>query len=133
MTNLQDNDRCYVCGKHNAAGLQASFSIHTEQRSLSGSFMPRPEHEGWQGIIHGGIIAALLDEAMVKLASALGTPAMTAEITVKFRSPAVAGKELHITARIKKDTPRLIEAEAAVSQGEILVGESTGKLMKSRR
>lgn len=130
MTTLQDNDRCYVCGRDNAAGLRASFSIHAEQRTLSGVFTPRSEHEGWQGIIHGGIVAALLDEAMVKLASSLGMPAMTAEIAVKFRSPASAGKELLITARITKDSSRLVEAEAAVSQGQILIGEATGKLLK---
>lgn len=132
MTKLQDNRSCYVCGKDNPAGLQASFTVHAEQRLLRGTFTPRPGHEGWQGIVHGGVIAALLDEAMVKLATSLGTPAMTAEITVKFRNPAAADKELLIAARITRDTSRLVEAEAAVSQGQTLIGEASGKLLKNK-
>lgn len=132
MTTLQDNDRCYVCGKDNTAGLRAVFTVHREERSLRGSFMPRSEHEGWQGIVHGGVISALLDEAMVKLASSLGAPAVSAEITVKFKAPAAAARELLIAARIIRDGDRLIEAEATVHQGQVLIGESTGKLLKNR-
>ena len=131
MKELRDNERCYVCGKDNPAGLQAGFEVDKNARTITGRFTPRQEHEGWQGIVHGGIVATLLDEAMVKLAAHLGIPAVSAEITVKFRAPAAPGEELVISGRIVKEANRLIEAEATVSKGLIVVAEAKGKLLKT--
>ena len=130
MKELRDNQRCYVCGKDNPAGLQAVFEVDKNTRTIIGRFAPRQEHEGWQGIVHGGLVAALLDEAMVKLAAHLGIHAVSAEITVKFKAPAAPGEELAITGKIVKEASRLIEAEAIVSKGLIVVAEAKGKLLK---
>lgn len=127
---LRDNNSCYVCGKDNPAGLQVEFTLNETERTLTGRFIPRPVHEGWEGIVHGGIITALLDESMVKLAAWLGIPAVSAEITVKFKSPASPGDELIITARLLRDAGRLIEAEASVLRGPVVIGEAKGKLLK---
>ena len=130
MKELKDNQRCYVCGKDNPSGLRAVFEIDKNTRTIIGRFTPRQEHEGWQGIVHGGIVASLLDEAMVKLAAHLGIHAVSAEITVKFKAPAAPGEELVITGKIAKEASRLIEAEAIVSKGLIVVAEAKGKLLK---
>jgi uncharacterized protein (TIGR00369 family) len=131
MKELRDNQRCYVCGKYNRLGLQATFAVDKIGRTISGRFTPRTEHEGWEGIVHGGIVAALLDEAMVKLAACLGIPAVSAELTVKFKAPAAAGDELAITGRIVKESSRLIEAEAMVMRGPVVIGEAKGKLLRT--
>jgi len=130
MKELRDNQHCYVCGKENPTGLQAVFEIDKNTRTIIGRFTPRQEHEGWQGIVHGGILAALLDEAMVKLATHLGIHAISAEITVKFKTPAAPREELVITGKIVKEASRLIEAEATVARGPVVIGEATGKLLK---
>jgi len=130
MKELKDNQRCYVCGKDNPSGLRAVFEIDKDARTITGRFSPRPEHEGWQGIVHGGIVAALLDEAMVKLAAHLGIHAVSAEITVKFKAPAKPGEELVVSGKIVKEANRLIEAEAVVERGPVVVAEAKGKLLK---
>jgi uncharacterized protein (TIGR00369 family) len=130
MKELRDNQRCYVCGKDNPAGLRAVFEIDGAARTITGRFQPRPDHEGWEGIVHGGIVSALLDEAMVKLAAHLGIRAVSAELTVTFKAPAASGKELLVRGRIIKEAKRLIEAEAAVEQGQVIVAEAKGKLLK---
>jgi uncharacterized protein (TIGR00369 family) len=130
MKELKDNQRCYVCGKDNPGGLQVRFAVDHAARTITGRFTPRREHEGWEGIVHGGIIAALLDEAMVKLAAHLGEPAVSAEITVKFKAPAAPGEELTVTGKIVKEANRLIEAEARVEKGMVTVAEAKGKLLR---
>jgi uncharacterized protein (TIGR00369 family) len=130
MKELKDNQRCYVCGKENPAGLQVAFEIDKNARTITGRFTPKQVHEGWEGIVHGGVIAALLDEAMVKLAAHLGIPAVSAEITVKFKNPAAAADTLAISGRITKEARRLIEAEATVTRGLVIVAEAKGKLLK---
>lgn len=130
MKELKDNNRCYVCGTDNPLGLQVAFEIDRDARSIRGRFTPRPEHQGWTGIIHGGIVATLMDEAMVKLAAHLGIPAVSAELTVKFTAPAAPGDALIVLGRLTKEAGRLIEAEASVERGPIIVAKAKGKLLK---
>lgn len=130
MNRLRDNQRCYVCGKENPAGLRAEFEIDSGARTIRARFRTLPEHQGYEGVVHGGILSALLDEAMAKLAFTLGLPAVTAEITVKFRSPVAPGEVLFVSGRITKETRRLVQAEAAIERGTTVVASATAKLLR---
>lgn len=130
MIQLRDNHRCYVCGKENPAGLGIAFEINRELRAISAKFTPSDIHQGYEGIVHGGILSALLDEAMGKLTVSLGIPAVTAEITVTFKTPAAPGEELFVSGRLTHETRRLIQAEAKIERGPILIAEAKGKLLR---
>lgn len=130
MKELRDNPHCFVCGKENPAGLGVDFEINRERRSISAKFTPLDIHQGYEGIVHGGILSALLDEAMAKLTVGLGTPAVTAEIRVAFKSPAAPGNELLISGRLLQETRKLIQAEAKIERGPVLIAEATGKLLR---
>jgi uncharacterized protein (TIGR00369 family) len=130
MKELRDNQRCYVCGKENPAGLGVDFEIDKEQRAISAKFTPSNSHQGYEGIVHGGILSTLLDEAMAKLTVSLGTPAVTAEIKVTFKAPAAPGEELFISGRLTHETRRLIQAQAKIERGPVLIAEATGKLLR---
>jgi len=127
---LRKTDNCFVCGAKNAAGLRAEFEVDLEKRSILGRFTPRPEHEGWEGVVHGGVLTALMDEAMVKLAAHLGMPAVSAEMTVKFKAPARPGEEVTIRGRIAGSRHRLVIAEAEVVRGAVVIAEVKGKLLR---
>jgi acyl-coenzyme A thioesterase PaaI-like protein len=131
MSMLRDNDYCYVCGKNNPQGLAVDFDIDRGQKSIIGRFTPQRQHQGYEGIIHGGILSALLDESMVKLAFSLGIPAVTAEITVKFKSPAAPGEELQVSGRITEESRRLIRTTAKIERGPIVIAEAAGKLLRT--
>jgi len=130
MIQLRDNNKCYVCGKENPAGLGIDFEIDRELRTISAKFTPSDVHEGYEGIIHGGILSAMLDEAMVKLTVSLGIPAVTAEMTVRFITPSAPGEELFVSGRIIHETKRLIQAEAKIERGPVVIAEATGKLLR---
>jgi uncharacterized protein (TIGR00369 family) len=130
MEQLRDNDKCYVCGRKNPIGLAVDFEINADARSIRAKFIPKETHEGYEGIVHGGILSALLDEAMAKLAFGLGIPAVTAEILVKFKSPASPGEVLSVSGRLIHEAHRLIQAEAKIERGPVVVAEATGKLLR---
>jgi uncharacterized protein (TIGR00369 family) len=130
MQQLRDNERCYVCGKKNPVGLSVDFTIKAETRSILGWFTPSQDHQGYEGIVHGGILSSLLDEAMAKLAFSLGIPAVTAEITVTFKTSAAPGDGLSISGRITEETKRLILAEAKIERGPVVIAEAKGKLLR---
>ena len=129
MNQLRDNHRCYVCGTENPAGLRVDFTIDREAKTIRGAFTTRPEHQGYEGIVHGGILSALLDEAMAKLAFTLGLPAVTAEMTVRFKATVTPGDEITVSGRIAGATSRLALAEAKIEKGPVLVAEAKGKLL----
>lgn len=130
VIDLKDNNRCYVCGKENPIGLAVDFTIDPEARSIRGRFIPRKDHQGYENIVHGGILSSLLDEAMAKLAFSLGIAAVTAEIAVKFKSPAAPEDHLIVSGRLLNETRRLITAEARIERGPVIIAEATGKLLR---
>jgi uncharacterized protein (TIGR00369 family) len=130
LKELRDNHRCYVCGEENPAGLGVNFTINREQRSICANFIPLDIHQGYEGIVHGGILSTLLDEAMAKLTVSLGIPAVTAEMKVTFKAPAAPGEELYVSGRLTHETRRLIQAEAKIERGPVVIAEATGKLLR---
>jgi uncharacterized protein (TIGR00369 family) len=131
MTRLRDNQHCYVCGKKNPLGLGVDFEIDRQARAIRANFRPSEDHQGYESIVHGGILSSLLDEAMAKLAYSLGIPAVTAEITVKFKAPAAPGDELHVSGRLIEETKKLILAEATITRGPVVIAEAKGKLLRT--
>lgn len=130
MVNLRDNDGCFACGKNNPAGLRVDFELDRDSRTIRGRFEPQAVHQGYANIVHGGILSTLLDEAMVKLAFLLGIPAVTAEMTVKFKAPTAPGDGLTVIGRLTRESRRLIEAESRIERAGSVIAEAKGKLMR---
>lgn len=133
---LQGDDYCFGCGAANPVGLRLEFDVDEGRRSAEAKFRPRLEHQGYAGVTHGGIIATLLDEAMLKLCWELGIPAVTARLEVEIKRPAPVGEELRVRGWIVKDRGRAVEAEAEItnSRGELVAaGRSTAVVRGPRR
>jgi len=128
---LKDNQACFVCGKENPGGLHVNFTVDLKDLSIWGEFLPCETHQGFAGIVHGGIIATLLDEAMVKLAFEAGLRAVTAWMEIKYINPLYVGEKLHIKAQITRLHKRLLEGVAeAEGPGGKLIAKAKGKLLK---
>jgi len=60
MRELPHTHSCFVCGESNAVGLKLRFT--TDGRVVHTRFRLRAEHIGFRGVVHGGILATVLDE-----------------------------------------------------------------------
>ena len=130
---LETNGNCFVCGKNNPNGLRLSFEIDKEKQTLKTTFVASPTYQGWDGIVHGGILSTLLDEAMANLVYELGYQTVTASIEIRFRKPAPILEPLLVYGEVTEVSKRLIRAKAHIAKedGTILaVGIST--FMKQR-
>ena len=119
---------CFVCGEKNPGGLQLSFQIDEEKQTLKTIFVGKPVFQGYDGIVHGGIISTLVDEAMAKLAYELGYNAVTASLEVRFKKPAPILEPLLVYGEITEVKRKIVKAKAAITRedGTILaVGTST--------
>ena len=119
---------CFVCGENNPGGLHLNFEIDKEKQTLKTTFIASTTFQGWDGIVHGGIISTLLDEAMSKLSFELGYNAVMASLEVRFKKPAPILEPLHVYGEITEVSKRLVKAKARVvkQDGTILAeGKST--------
>ncbi|HOJ59939.1 MAG TPA: PaaI family thioesterase [bacterium] len=120
---------CFVCGRNNATGLDVTF--YYRHGRIEAGFTPKKEHAGYRDIVHGGVLAALLDEIMGWTA-VVSRPVMcmAVEIAVRYKTSAKAGERLLAYGELVADKKRLILARGAIERedGTVLcVGE--GKFM----
>ncbi len=105
---------CFVCGQENSRGLRIRF----EQQNGGGtaaSWRPARECEGFAGIVHGGVVSTVLDEAMSKAVAATGTEALTVELRVRFRRHVASGETFLIRGWIVRRNRRLVETESSLT------------------
>jgi acyl-coenzyme A thioesterase PaaI-like protein len=120
---------CYGCGSRNPEGLHIDFEV--DGLNVTGRFTPRQVHQGWPGVAHGGIAAAVLDEAMGWAMYAAGAWAMTARMQVRYRRPLELHEEVTVSARVTSERGRRLEAEASIrgADGEP-IAEATGLFLR---
>ena len=126
---LISDGRCFVCGRDNACGLHLEFSYGRDGLSAETTFLPEEKYQGWQGIVHGGIIITVLDEVMAKAAVHKGYAVVTGEITVKLKTPAKVLEPLRCRAVLEDIKKKIIYASAAASREDGMeVARATAKL-----
>ncbi len=86
---------CFVCGPDNPLGLRVPFVRDGEWGSAA-TYVARPEHGGWNGILHGGVTFSMMDEAFGWCLFFAGIPSVTARIETRFHKPIPIGTPLFI-------------------------------------
>jgi uncharacterized protein (TIGR00369 family) len=130
MRELPHTHSCFVCGESNPVGLKLRFE--TDGRVVQARFRPRAEHIGFRGIVHGGLLATLLDEIMV-WACVVQTRrfAFCADLNVRFVNPVRPEDDILVTGELAANRKnRVFEAKATLRNqaGQILT-EATGKYL----
>ena len=117
----QFNSRmCFVCGVENPAGLHAHFYQIADDTCV-GRFLPDPQHQGYPGRVHGGVVAAMLDETLGRTVwGDASTWGVTAELTIRYKAPVPLGEMLTVVGRLTSNKRRLFTAE-----GELLLADGT--------
>lgn len=122
---------CFACGRQNPIGLKLEFREEGDEYVTD--FIPQEEHQGYPGIIHGGITAAILDEVSTRYILFKGVLAFTAEINVRYRKKIPIGQPVTFRSRVLKQKGRMycVQARAILSDGS-LAAESSAKVMQAK-
>jgi uncharacterized protein (TIGR00369 family) len=98
-----NSQMCFICGMQNPVGLKAFFYEHADG-SIHARFTPHEEHQGYPGVLHGGIATALLDETMGRASLAAGREQwmVTAKLELRFLKAVPVGQPLTVISRIEK-------------------------------
>ena len=116
MKEVAKYTNCFVCGDKNPIGLKAKFWY--DQNQVTTSLEATERFEGYRGIYHGGIIATMLVEVMIKAVLALDIFAVTAEISIRFKRPVQIGTRLEFVGRITQHKGRVFVTAGEVSDSD---------------
>ena len=131
---FNDNARCFVCGPGNPEGLRLEFRMDKGRGEAEAEVIFPERYQGWEGVVHGGLLATVLDEAMIKAAWGKGLRCVTGEMTVRYMKPARTPVAYRVIGRVtgdKKDKMVFAESEIIGADGES-VARATGKLFRVR-
>lgn len=104
------NAACFGCGPDNRSGLRLEFRALRD--GVAADWTPTQAWQSFEGVVHGGVIATALDEAMSKAIVARGWEAFTAELRVRYRRQVAPGEHVRVTGCVLHRQKRLIRAEA---------------------
>jgi uncharacterized protein (TIGR00369 family) len=106
-----DDGRCFICGKDNPIGFKAEFIRDPERRRAETRVRIDEVFQGWQGVTHGGIISALLDEICGQACIGSGLMVVTSEIRLRFRAPVPTGSVVTVIGEVVGERRRLVDVK----------------------
>jgi acyl-coenzyme A thioesterase PaaI-like protein len=127
LNDRSDYQLCFACGARNAEGLGLVF--HQENGAVVTTFTGDVRHQGFPGIVHGGIIATLLDETLERLGVLEGRWLMTGRLEMRFRRAAPVGALLRVEARVVSSRGRALVASGVVhldGDATAIIADATG-------
>lgn len=98
--NLIENDHCFVCGSRNLNGMHIDVKKHIKGHTCTFNWVAGPAYQSYAGIVHGGILATMLDEAMgyAVLGEVHDNWAVTADFKIRYHRPTPVGTPLKVAA-----------------------------------
>jgi len=121
--------KCFVCGPENPIGLKTEFRINNKGNRAEATLSLSDHYQGWQGVVHGGIISALLDEAAIYACRSVSLHAVTTGLTVRFRKPVATGAVIVIQAEVDKIRRNLAIVNSVLMCGDEIMAEAEIKIL----
>ena len=129
MKKQPNSQMCFACGLENPIGLKMAFYEDDAGRVIA-EFTPGDEHQGYPGVVHGGIVTALLDEVLGRVAIAAERWMVTGRLNIRFRRPIPPGETLTIVGELVSWKKRTLEARGEIRLADGQVGaEATGTFL----
>jgi uncharacterized protein (TIGR00369 family) len=128
---VEFDGRCFGCGPLNEEGLRMTFLPEGEESVAE--FEVPARYQSWKGVVHGGIVALLLDEAVGWAAWHRGHPGVTGKLEVRYRLPLRIGERIRLVGKVEEVRRTLVRTVARIerlSDGKI-VAEATATLMEA--
>jgi acyl-coenzyme A thioesterase PaaI-like protein len=132
LTHVQTDAHpfCFACSGSNPMGLALRYNVAPDG-SVSASFIGNCALESYPGILHGGLVATLLDGAMTNCLFAQSIRAMTAELQVRYRDPVLSAEELQVRAWLDSTRHGIYKLSAEITQGGNLKARAQAKFIQS--
>ncbi|TMF61501.1 MAG: PaaI family thioesterase [Chloroflexi bacterium] len=104
--------RCFACGHRNESGLKLTF--RRDGARIVADYTPAERYQGFPGVLHGGILATMLDETMGRTGALRQEWLMTGKLDIRYRQPAPIDQPLRVWGEIARERNGAIDAVGAV-------------------
>jgi len=131
MSELRsDANRCFVCGKSNPIGLQLQFRL--EYDVCRSEYTPAPDHCGYDGVTHGGLIFSALDDVMANWIFLKGIRAYTAKCEIRYKGELPTGTPVRLEGRCVRERGRLVVMQGSMTRmdNDQVIAECEASFMK---
>lgn len=122
LRKLPGSKNCFVCGGENPVGLKLNFFSPEPGQVCVNLWIPS-EYQGYPDVVHGGIIAAILDETGGRSQMIDSTRFMvTAQLNIRYRLPIPTETDLLAIGMAGEYRGRVSHAHSQIQNlaGEIL-------------
>jgi acyl-coenzyme A thioesterase PaaI-like protein len=120
---------CVLCGEFHPGSWRLSFQMNRDGEVRT-EFVAGSELQGYENILHGGVIASLLDAAMTHCLFHHGIQAVTGDLHIRFLHPVACNVPVELRARLLFSCPPLYHLRAEIFCGEQLQAKGEGKFMR---
>jgi acyl-coenzyme A thioesterase PaaI-like protein len=124
------HDKCFGCGENSSPkGLKLKYSF--QDNKIVGSFKIPPDYQGYDDIVHGGIITTILDCSMVNLfLKRDGISVKTAKLNVRFKRSLPVNRNFVVTAVADDKARHFYKARAWIKMDDKILAEAEGYFRK---
>lgn len=127
MKRQHNSRNCFLCGVDNPIGLKLAF-YELDDGRVAARFTPGEEHQGYPGVMHGGIACALLDETIGRTLEKLDIWAMTVDLNTRFLKPVPLNEPITVIGEMVRLRSRTMEGK-----GEIRLEDGTVAVVAEAR
>ncbi|MDQ6791296.1 MAG: PaaI family thioesterase [Candidatus Dormibacteraeota bacterium] len=122
---------CFGCGENNQRGLKMRF-LDQGGESVCEYEVPA-EYQSWRGLVHGGVIALMLDEAVGWAGWHSGHPGLTGKLEVRYRQPLRIGERVRVVGRVERIRRSLVYAVSHIERLDdgARIADATATLMEA--
>ncbi len=122
---------CFACGVCNRNGLNLHFEV--DQNGLAQAvWQPSAQYRSYPDRVHGGVIATLMDSAIVHALFARGVAGVTAELVIRYLHGVAIDAPVHVSGWVESCRHRVYFCQAEVRQGGVLVVRASARFMEMR-
>ena len=127
LQNFERDDFCFACGQENQDGLRLRPEAGQGRAVLR--WTPAARYQGYAGVLHGGVISTILDEAMAHAAISVVEHAATVELSLQFLKPVLTLRELEVRASVREQRRRILILDAELIQDGEVRARGEGKFL----
>lgn len=115
LARQPNSKHCFVCGLESEVGLRLRFDDNGQDEVTSSYTVPR-RYQGYPGVVHGGVVAAMLDEVAARTAMIADRDRfmMTGKLEIRYRKPVPVETPLTLVGRMLRDRKRIAEAHSEI-------------------
>jgi acyl-coenzyme A thioesterase PaaI-like protein len=123
-----DHADCFVCGHHNPRGLHLQFE--TVEAGCCATVAVDNTYQGYSKMVHGGIVASLLDSAMTHCLFAQNIQAVTVDMSVRYNAPVPLQTPITIQATLVGQRHGVFSLCANILKNNQILAQGKARFMK---